>query len=352
MIRRIVCSSTPSWRLQHRLLKALNSSLRSTTTGIRQVTNAASYHTKKATTSWQLPSLIPQQKAQQQFPRFAFFQSRFISSSRIAFASDSGSGSGSDSGSGISTGRAGGDHQHHQQQQQQDPIERRPLIVRNLITARSKKVIDYEEALELQDQLVQLRKRDQIPDTMLLLQHPHIYTVGIRNQASLEEHLLISNEEAEKIGARIHVTGRGGDITYHGPGQLVVYPIMDLQHLKKNLRWYVNRLEEVMIRTVREVIYEKTAGKEIVDPFRIDSMVGVWIAAAKQHLHAKQQQQQRPQNQNQILLLQEYYNMNRKIGAVGIHMSRWVSSFGVALNVDTDLSMFSHIVPCGELSCY
>jgi lipoyl(octanoyl) transferase len=164
--------------------------------------------------------------------------------------------------------------------------------------------LDYAEALRLQREKVALRKAGAIADTLLLLEHPHVYTLG-RN--ARREHLLVSIERLAELGAQVFETDRGGDITYHGPGQLVGYPILDLAKHRRDLGWYMRSLEEVCIGVGRD--FGVSAG-------RLDGAPGVWVG-------------------------------NAKLVALGVHVSRWVTSHGFALNVTTDLSYFDSIVPCG-----
>ena len=165
-------------------------------------------------------------------------------------------------------------------------------------------VVDYALALDLQKERVVQRKAGAIPDTLLLLQHPHVYTLG-RN--ARQENLLVSAEWLASRGAQVFHTDRGGDVTYHGPGQLVGYPILDLTQHQRDISWYMRSLEEVFIRTARDW------GIEAV---RSPGAAGVWIG-------------------------------NDKLVAMGVHLSRWVTSHGFALNVNTDLRYFEYIVPCG-----
>jgi len=165
-------------------------------------------------------------------------------------------------------------------------------------------LIDYADALDLQGEKVATRKAAIIPDTLLLLEHPHVYTLG---RSAKRKHLLISEEAAAALGARVFETDRGGDITYHGPGQRVGYPIFDLTQHRRDISWYMRSLEEVFIRVAAEygILAERIVG-----------MPGVWVG-------------------------------NDKLVALGVHVSRWVTSHGFAFNVNTDLSYFSCIVPCG-----
>ncbi|HUU12922.1 MAG TPA: lipoyl(octanoyl) transferase LipB [Terriglobia bacterium] len=165
-------------------------------------------------------------------------------------------------------------------------------------------LVDYEEALRLQGERVAQRKAGTIPDTLLLLEHPHVYTLG-RN-AKLD-HLLASPGWLEACRIEVFETDRGGDITYHGPGQLVGYPILDLTTHRRDLTWYVRSLEEVLIGVAADLG---------VRAARLAGAPGVWVE-------------------------------NEKLAALGVHVSRWVTSHGFALNVNTDLSHFDWIVPCG-----
>jgi lipoyl(octanoyl) transferase len=164
--------------------------------------------------------------------------------------------------------------------------------------------LDYAEGLRLQRELVAQRKAEAIPDTLLLLEHPHVYTLG-RN--AKRKHLLVSDAQLRALGAQLFETDRGGDITYHGPGQLVGYPIFDLARHRRDIAWFMRSLEEVFLGVARDfgVAAERLAGAP-----------GVWVG-------------------------------NDKLVAMGVHVSRWVTSHGFALNVSTDLRYFDWIVPCG-----
>ena len=168
--------------------------------------------------------------------------------------------------------------------------------------------IDYDRASELQGQLVEPRKVRAIPDVLLLCEHPHVITLG-RN--SHREHLLAGTRMLDQMGVRVHSSDRGGDVTYHGPGQIVGYPILDLAEHRRDIRWYVEQLEEVMIRAT---------GDFGIAAERVEGQHGAWI-------HTQ--------------------DGERKIGALGVHLSRWVTSHGFAYNVSTDLRYFDLIVPCG-----
>ena len=162
----------------------------------------------------------------------------------------------------------------------------------------------YAEAMELQQGVVDQRKRGEIPDQLLIVEHPHVVTMG-RNGHS--ENLLASPELLERAGIDFHHTDRGGDVTYHGPGQLVGYPIVDLREWKRDVGAYLRALEQVLIETLDE--FGIAAG-------RMQGATGVWVDGAK-------------------------------VAAMGVHISRWVTSHGFALNVDPDLDYFRYIVPCG-----
>lgn len=164
--------------------------------------------------------------------------------------------------------------------------------------------VGYAEGLRLQGERVGRRKSGDIPDTLLLLEHPHVYTLG-RN--AKRENLLISEERLAQFGAQLLQTDRGGDITYHGPGQLVGYPIFDLAQHRRDISWFMRSLEEVCIGVARD------CG---IDAERLKGCPGVWVG-------------------------------NDKLVAMGVHISRWVTSHGFAFNVNADLSYFDYIVPCG-----
>jgi len=164
--------------------------------------------------------------------------------------------------------------------------------------------VSYGSALELQQELISARKAGQVADQLLLLEHPHVITLGRNGHL---ENLLASYEILDRAGISFYPTDRGGDVTYHGPGQLVGYPILDLRDWKRDVGAYVRAVEETLIATLAE--YGIQAG-------RISKLTGVWVG-------------------------------ERKIAAIGVHLSRWVTSHGFALNVSTDLSYFQYIVPCG-----
>ncbi len=168
--------------------------------------------------------------------------------------------------------------------------------------------IAYSPAFDLQRQIVAARKSRAVPDVLLFCEHPHVITLG-RN--GLRENLLAGERVLAQMNVEFHETDRGGDITYHGPGQIVGYPILDLSEHRRDVRWYVEELEEVMIRTAAD--YGLSAR-------RILCRHGIWIDSIAGE---------------------------EKLAALGVHLSRWVTSHGFAFNVSTDLRFFDLIVPCG-----
>ena len=176
----------------------------------------------------------------------------------------------------------------------------RALAVRRLGT------VPYAEALALQQSLVDERRGGRIPDTLLLLEHPPVITIGVK-RADARAHVLAPPDRLAALGVEVVETGRGGDVTYHGPGQLVAYPIVDLRPDRQDVHRYVRDLEAVMIEVCAS--YGVIAG-------RVPGYSGAWVG-------------------------------DRKIGAIGVRISRWVTSHGLAFNVATDLAGFDLIVPCG-----
>ena len=166
-------------------------------------------------------------------------------------------------------------------------------------------VVPYGEALEMQKALVEERRAGHIPDLLLLLQHPPVITLGVRRDS--REHITASEAQLASLDIEVHDTGRGGDVTYHGPGQVVGYPIIDLRPDRCDVHRYVRDLEEVMIRVCAD--YEVSAE-------RIAGLSGAWVGQGK-------------------------------IGAIGVRISRWITSHGFAFNVSTKLDDFQLIVPCG-----
>src|SRR6202171_4997892 len=184
-------------------------------------------------------------------------------------------------------------------------------------------LIGYAEAWELQKRVAAARKADAIEDALLLCEHPHVITLG---RSGKRENLLASEHVLRQKGVEFHASDRGGDITYHGPGQIVGYPILDLGAIRRDVGWYVRMLEEVMIRTTEEfgISAEREAGK-----------TGIWV-------EPKTAKGGGPPAGGKAGL-----QMPEKLGAIGVHISRWVSSHGFAYNVATDLRYFDLIVPCG-----
>jgi lipoyl(octanoyl) transferase len=166
--------------------------------------------------------------------------------------------------------------------------------------------MEYSKALELQRALVEDRRAGRADDLLLFVEHPHVLTLGVRGDGG-RGHILATPATLAELGVEVHETGRGGDITYHGPGQIVGYPILDLKPDRQDVHRYVRDLEEVMIRTLGD--YGIEAG-------RVKGLTGVWVKA-------------------------------EKIAAIGVRISRWITSHGFAFNVSTDLSYFQLIVPCG-----
>jgi lipoyl(octanoyl) transferase len=166
----------------------------------------------------------------------------------------------------------------------------------------------YAEAWALQKRVVAARKAGSIEDVLLLCEHPHVITQG---RSGKRENLLASERVLKQKGVEFHATDRGGDITYHGPGQIVGYPILNLGAIQRDVVWYVRMLEEAMIRATAEfgITAERVAGK-----------TGIWVGES---------------------------GAEEKLAAIGVHISRWVTSHGFAYNVSTDLRFFDLIVPCG-----
>ena len=181
----------------------------------------------------------------------------------------------------------------------QTETERRTFEVRRLGR------VPYADALALQAELVARRRAGEVPDLLLLLEHPHVITLG---SGSHDEHVLVSPEERASRGIELFETGRGGDVTYHGPGQLVGYPILDLKPDRCDLHRYLRDLEEALIGALGD--FGLVGGRK-------EGLTGVWVG-------------------------------DRKVAAIGVRVSSgWITSHGFALNVATDLSFFGTIVPCG-----
>jgi len=167
-------------------------------------------------------------------------------------------------------------------------------------------VVSYSDALDLQKHLVERRKSNEIPDQLLLLEHPPVITLGVKTRND-RSHVVATPEVLEEEGVEVFESGRGGDVTYHGPGQLVGYPIMDLRPDRCDVHRYVRDLEEVLILVAAD--FGVTAS-------RLPGLTGAWVGG-------------------------------EKLAAIGVRIARWVTSHGFALNVNTNLAHFNLIVPCG-----
>jgi lipoyl(octanoyl) transferase len=167
-------------------------------------------------------------------------------------------------------------------------------------------LVPYADALTLQRSLVEERKADRVPDLLLLLQHPPVITLGVKGDGG-RGHIVAAAKDLDRLGVEVCEAGRGGDVTYHGPGQIVGYPILDLKPDRCDVHRYVRDLEEVMIRVCAD---------EGVEAGRIAGLTGTWVG-------------------------------DEKVGAIGVKISRWVTSHGFAFNASTDLDHFKLIVPCG-----
>jgi lipoyl(octanoyl) transferase len=174
------------------------------------------------------------------------------------------------------------------------------------IEVRRLGVVEYGEALELQRRLVDDRRAGRIPDTLLLLQHPSVITLGVKARND-RRHVLATEQALDAAGVALYETGRGGDVTYHGPGQLVGYPILDLRPDRCDVHRYIRDIEEALIRATRSFG---------VEAHRVPGLTGVWAGG-------------------------------EKLAAIGVRISRWITSHGFAYNVTTDLDHFKLIVPCG-----
>jgi lipoyl(octanoyl) transferase len=164
--------------------------------------------------------------------------------------------------------------------------------------------LEWHEAFVVQQSLVEKRKRGEIPDQLLIVEHPHVVTMGRNGKKA---NLLASPELLSRAGIGFYETDRGGDVTYHGPGQIVGYPILDLRDWKRDVHLYVRSIEQVLIDTLADFCI--TAG-------RVEGCTGVWVGGAK-------------------------------LAAIGVHISRWITTHGFAFNLNPDLKYFQYIVPCG-----
>src|SRR5271169_2722497 len=218
-------------------------------------------------------------------------------------------------------------------------------------------LIGYAEAYALQKRMVAARKADAIGDVLLLCEHTPVITQGRNGK---REHLLVSENVLRQRNVEFYETSRGGDVTYHGPGQLVGYPILQLGAIRKDVVWYVRMLEEVMIRASGEfgISAHREAGK-----------TGIWVlpnAQTEEKFHRSQKnvsdeaevlppqadrftgsEPEKQKRQPAPLEMTVCSGTAEKLGAIGVHISRWVTSHGFAYNVATDLRNFDLIVPCG-----
>lgn len=182
----------------------------------------------------------------------------------------------------------------------------RPHSSGRAIAVRRLGRIAYTDALALQQQLVEKRRRGEIDDQLLLLEHPPVITLGVKVRND-RAHVLATPQRLAALGIEVHETGRGGDVTYHGPGQVVGYPIVDLRPDRCDVHAYVRDLEEVLIRA---------AAAFGIEAERVNGLTGIWVRGDK-------------------------------LAAIGVRISRWITSHGFAFNVNTDLSHFNLIIPCG-----
>lgn len=163
---------------------------------------------------------------------------------------------------------------------------------------------NYQESLKIQARIVERRKQDKVPDCLLFVEYGHTITVG---RSGNKNHLLASNQDLDEKKIELCHTDRGGDVTYHGPGQLIAYPILDLKSLRRDIDWYLRTLEACIMATLEDYgIASRT----------ISGATGVWVG-------------------------------EEKIAAIGVRTSQWVTSHGIALNINTDLNYFNTIIPCG-----
>ena len=171
--------------------------------------------------------------------------------------------------------------------------------------------IGYQKAWDLQRMVFTQRLRDEMDDTLLLCEHPHTYTVGKNGVDNLSRHLLLNKEELAANGISVFEIDRGGDITYHGPGQLVGYPILNLNNYYRDVHRYLRDLEEVIL---------KTLAKFSITARRVEESTGVWVDTP---------------------------SGPEKICAIGVKVTRWITMHGFALNMNANLDYFNHIIPCG-----
>lgn len=222
--------------------------------------------------------------------------------------------------------------------------------------------VDYQKALDLQLSLIEKRKNEEIDDVLLLLEHPPTFTMG---RSGKTEHLLLSQEELKKRGIHFEVISRGGDITYHGPGQLVGYPILDLDKFNRDVHQYLRGIEEVIIRAL---------GDFEIKAERIKGFTGVWVGGAlntppldsyprpggspntlpiyRYHVSDEEEDTDTSDMNSRRPCLTYSSDMHpspgrEKIASIGVGIKNWITYHGFALNVNTDLSYFDMMIPCG-----
>ena len=183
--------------------------------------------------------------------------------------------------------------------------------VKRALDVRRLGLVKYDEALDIQRHLVEERKADRIPDQLLLLEHPAVITLGVKTRDD-RSHVIASAETLAREGVEVFESGRGGDVTFHGPGQLVGYPILDLHPDRLDVHRYVRDLEEVMIRVAAS--FGVIAGRQ-------PGWTGAWVDVGG--------------------------GRHEKLAAIGVRIARWITSHGFAFNVTTNLEHFNLIVPCG-----
>lgn len=184
-------------------------------------------------------------------------------------------------------------------------------------------LVEYQEAYQVQKSILEKRKQNEVPDTLLILQHPPVITVG---RGGNGENILASKEELRANSIAVHKIDRGGDVTFHGPGQLVAYPIFNLKEQIKDVHLYLRKLEEVVIQFLK---------KYKVSGLRQQGAAGVWVKPSRNRNTAGSEKNISNEKNNQ------------KIASIGIGLSSWVTYHGVAIKVNADLSKFSLIRPCG-----
>lgn len=187
-------------------------------------------------------------------------------------------------------------------------------------------LVEYGAAWELQKRVVEARKADAVSDVLLLCEHPHVITLGRSGKIA---NLRAPNHLLRQMGVSFFETNRGGDITYHGPGQLVGYPILNLNEIRRDVAWYVRSLEEAMIRVTTEFGISSRP---------VPGRTGVWVDQPDSRANNTAVKESDKVQEDKA---------EEKLAAIGVHLSRWVTSHGFAYNVSTDLRYFDLIVPCG-----